>query len=58
MSVTTFTNSVQVSGVRFQQPNSTRCAGVAHKMDFFTGVALNFNQFRVQRSRWPEKRPV
>jgi hypothetical protein len=50
MSVTTFTNSVQVSGVRFQQPNSTRCAGVAHKMDFFTGVALNLNHFMVQVS--------
>jgi hypothetical protein len=30
----------QVSGVRCQQPNSTRCVGVAHQMDFISPVLV------------------
>jgi hypothetical protein len=30
----------QVSGVRFQQPTSNRCAGVAYEMDFLLPVLI------------------
>jgi len=49
--VITFASSVQVSGVRCQQPNSTRCAGVARETDFLPPVlVLSFNQIGVQDS--------
>jgi hypothetical protein len=35
-----FAGSVQVSGVRFQQPKSTRFVGVAHEMDFPSPVLV------------------
>jgi hypothetical protein len=36
--VTTFRNSVQVSGVRFQRLNSTGCVGFAFKTDLLSPV--------------------
>ena len=49
--VITFTSSVKVSGVRCQQPNSTRCVGVDHEMDFLSSVlAFSCNQISVQNS--------
>ena len=49
----TFTSSVQVSGVRFQQPISYRCVGVADVMDFFSPVlAFSCNQINVQDSEF------
>jgi len=45
------TSSVQVSGVRLQQPNWTRYVGVAHEMDFLSPVlAFTCNQISVQVS--------
>jgi hypothetical protein len=51
MEATTFTSSVQVSGVRCQQLKSTRWIGVAHEMDFLSPV-LTFspNPISVQNS--------
>ena len=47
----TFTSSIQVSGVRFQQPKSTHCVGVAHEIDFFPpGLTFSCNQISVQDS--------
>jgi len=36
--VITLASRVQVSGVRCQQPNSTRCVGIAHEMDFLSSL--------------------
>jgi hypothetical protein len=47
----TFTSSVQVSGFRcqVQQPDSTRCVGVAHEVDFFSSLLVfSCNQISVQ----------
>ena len=53
--VITFTSSVQVSGVRCQQPKLTRWVGVAHKMDFLTPVlAFSYNPISVQDSIFPD----
>ena len=42
--VITFTSSIQVSGVRFQQPKSTHGVGVAHEIDFFPpGLTFSCN---------------
>jgi hypothetical protein len=38
MWVITFTSSVQVSGVRFQQPNLNRYVAVAHEIDLLSPV--------------------
>jgi hypothetical protein len=49
--VITFASSVQVSGVRFQQPNSTRRVAIAHEMDFVSPVLVfSCNQISVQVS--------
>ena len=49
--VMTSTRSVQVSGVRFQQLNSTRYAKVAHEMDFLPLLlAFSCNQISVHVS--------
>ena len=49
--VITFTSSVQVSGVRCQQPTSTRCVGITHKMDILSPVLVfSCNQISVQDS--------
>jgi hypothetical protein len=47
----TFVSSVQVSGFRCQQPNSTRWVGVAREMGFLSPVlVLSCNQISVQDS--------
>ena len=48
--VITFASSVQMfRRVRFQQPNSTRCVGVAHETDFLSPVLVfSCNQISVQ----------
>ncbi|CAB1084530.1 hypothetical protein D1AOALGA4SA_12045 [Olavius algarvensis Delta 1 endosymbiont] len=49
MKVATFTSSVQVSGVRCQQPKSTFWMGIVH--DFFSPLlTFSLNPFRVQNS--------
>ena len=49
--VITFASSVQVSGVGFQQPNSTRRVAIAYKMDLASPVLVfSCNQISVQVS--------
>ena len=49
--VISFAGSVQVSSVRFQQPKSTSCVGVAHEMDFTSPVlAFSCSQINAQNS--------
>ncbi len=49
--VITVTGGVQVSGVRFQQKNSTRWIGAAHKLDILSTVlAFSCSPISVQDS--------
>jgi hypothetical protein len=49
--VITFTSRVQVSGVRCQQPNSTRYVGIAQEFDFLSPVlAFSYSQINAQGS--------
>jgi hypothetical protein len=51
MKVATYASSVQVSGVRCQQPKSIRWMGVDHELDFPSPlVTFSLNPIRVQDS--------